>query len=175
MGVLTFPVPGLPPDLATARRTRRHFSTTADGRIYRPSLSVRVTVPGGPPVGRPTFRWVKAQIDTGADCCIFAQTLADAIGLSRQAETHEESLRTGAGLVVAWFADVQMHLGLPTDPYAFDWTAPVGFVRDDILPAAFPQGIFGIGGGLERFPRIELVLSPTAAEMPVVRIYTPPA
>ena len=64
---------------------------------------------------------------------------------------------------------------MPSDPYEFDWTAGVGFVRDEVLPAAFPAGILGIGGGLERFQSTVLILSPDGPEAPAVRIFTPPA
>jgi len=62
---------------------------------------------------------------------------------------------------------------MPKEPNPFEWIAPVGFVPEERLPASALEGIFGIGGGLERFLRTELVLSPIGAEMPVVRIYTP--
>jgi hypothetical protein len=94
------------------------------------------------------------------------------LGIHRTADTYEQTLRTGTAVAVAWFADVDLHLGLPTDPYAFDWTAPVGFVRDDVLPAAFPSGILGVGGGLERFLSTALVLSPDGPEAPAVRVFT---
>jgi hypothetical protein len=164
-----FPIHGRPADLETARRDRKPFSATSDGRLYRPGLYLRVTSVGLPR----RSRWVIAQVDTGADCCVFPQKVAEDLGLLRRSETHEVQLRTGAGLVVAWFAEVQLHLGLPSEPYEFDWTAMVGFVRDDVLPPAFPFGIFGLGGGLEQFLRIELVLAPGMAEMPVVRVSTP--
>jgi hypothetical protein len=99
--------------------------------------------------------------------------VADRLGITRPADAHEERLRTAAGLVLAWFAEVDLHLGYPTDPYEFDWTAPVGFARDDVLPAAFPSGILGVGGGLERFLSTTLILAPGGPEMPVVRIFTP--
>jgi hypothetical protein len=99
--------------------------------------------------------------------------LADDLGIARPAGAHEERLRTGAGIVLAWFADVDLHLGLLSDPQAFDWTTPVGFVRDDVLPAAFPSGVLGVGGGLERFLSTTLILSPDGPEMPVARIFTP--
>jgi hypothetical protein len=101
--------------------------------------------------------------------------VADEIGIVRPANAHEERLRTAAGLVLAWFADVELHLGLPTEPYDFDWTTHVGFVRDEVLPAAFPAGIFGIGGGLERFLSTVLILSPDGPEAPAVRLFTPGA
>jgi hypothetical protein len=164
-----FPVPGVPLDPQAARRDRKPFNTTPDGRLYRPYVRLRVAAPGRP---RPPW-WIEVQLDSGADCCIFAQHVADRLSITRPADGHEEHLRTGAGLVVAWFAEVDLHLGYPTDPYTFDWTAPVGFVRDDILPAAFPSGILGVGGGLERFLSITLILAPDGAEMPVVRLVTP--
>lgn len=64
-------------------------------------------------------------------------------------------------------------LGYPQDASVFEWTAPVGFVPDDRLSVSVRSGILGIGGGLERFLRVELVLSPGGIEMPVVRIATP--
>src|SRR5262245_33639216 len=148
-----FPIHGIPSDPETARRDRKPFSTTSDGRLYRPSLYLRVA--STRPVRR--SRWVITQIDTGADCCVFPQKVADVLGLSRRPEVHEVQLRTGAGLVVAWFAEVELHLGLPSEAYDFDWTATVGFVRDEVLPAAFPFGIFGIVDGPCRFRRTDVV------------------
>jgi hypothetical protein len=101
--------------------------------------------------------------------------VADDVGIIRPPDAHEERLRTTAGIVVAWFAEVELHLGLPTDPYEFDWIAPVGFIRDEALPPAFPAGILGIGGGLERFLSTVPILSPDGPEAPAVRIFTPPA
>jgi hypothetical protein len=164
-----FTIHGTPHDREAARRDRKLFNTTSDGRIYRPPIWVRAAAPGQP---RPP-RWYEVQLDTGADCCVFARRVADEIGLQRPADAHEERLRTCAGLVVAWFAEVELHLGYPTDPYEFGWTASVGFVRDDVLPAAFPSGILGIGGGLERFQSTTLILSPDGPDAPAVRVYTP--
>jgi hypothetical protein len=161
-------VPGVPPDPEAARRHRKPFNTTADGRLYRLRVRLRVAAAGQPQL----HAWITVQLDSGADCCLFAQHVADLLVIPRPADAHEERLRTGARLVVAWFAEVDLHLGYPTDPYTFDWTAPVGFVRDDILPAAFPSGILGVGGGLERFLSTTLILAPDGAEMPVVRLVT---
>jgi hypothetical protein len=169
MAMFEFPVRGVPNDRELALQSRRPFNMTSDGRLYRPSVSIRVANPGRL---RPK-RWITIQLDAGADCCVLAQHVADQIGITRAHDAHEEQLRTCGGLVIAWFADVELHFGLPTDPHEFDWTAPVGFVRDDILPAAFPSGILGIGGGLERFISTVLILSPDGPESPVVRIYTP--
>jgi hypothetical protein len=171
VGLFEFPVWGAPRDSEAARRDRKPFNTTADGRLYRPYVWIRVAARGRT---RPQ-EWIEAQLDSGADCCIFAQRVADRLGITRSPGAHEERLRTGAGLVTAWFAQLDLHLGLPADPYEFDWTTPVGFVRDDVLPAAFPSGILGIGGGLERFLSTTLILSPDGPEAPVVRVYTPPA
>jgi hypothetical protein len=165
-----FPVQGVPKDLRVARRDRKPFNTTSDGRLYRPSVRLRLSAPGRP---RPA-KWHRLQLDAGADCCVFGEWVADEIGVIRPADAHEEQLRTVAGLVIAWFAEAELHLGLPTEAYEFDWTTHVGFVRDDVLPPAFPAGILGIGGGLERFLSSELILSPDAPEAPVVRIFTPP-
>ena len=171
MAMFEFPVRGAPRDLEEVRRNRKPFYTTSDGRLYRPYVEIRVATPGRlrPP------RWYQLQVDAGADCCVFAQHVADQLGITRPPDAHEERLRTGAGLVLAWFAEVDLHLGYPTDRYTFDWTAPVGFVRDEVLPAAFPSGILGIGGGLERFQSTTLILTPDGPEMPVVRVYTPTA
>jgi hypothetical protein len=171
VGMFEFPAHGVPRDAAQARRDRKLFNTTSDGRLYRPSVNVRIAAPGHP---RPP-RWPELQLDSGADCCFIAQWVADDIGIERPADAYEEQMRTGAGLIIAWFAEVELHLGLPTDPYQFDWTTPVGFVHDDVLPTAFPAGILGIGGGLERFLSTVLILSPDTSEAPVVRIYTPVA
>jgi hypothetical protein len=169
VGMFEFSVRGAPPSAAEAHRNRKPFHTTSDGRLYRPAVSIRVAAPNRP---RPS-RWYDLQLDAGADCCLFARRVADEIGIQRPPDAYEEQLRTGAGLVIAWFANVELHFGLPTDSHEFDWTAPVGFVRDDVLPAAFPSGILGIGGGLERFLSTVLILSPDGPESPVVRIYTP--
>jgi hypothetical protein len=169
MAMFEFPVRGVPKDRDLALRSRKPFNMTTDGRLYRPAVSIRVARPQGP---RPQ-RWITIQLDAGADCCVLAQHVADEIGIVRAADAYEEPLRTGAGLVVAWFAEVELHLGLPTESREFDWAAPVGFVRDDVLPAAFPSGILGIGGGLERFLSTVMILSPDGPEAPVVRIYTP--
>jgi hypothetical protein len=165
-----FPIHGLPQDRLHHSSIRKPFQTASDGRLYRPSIWVRIAGVHRP---RPP-RWYQAQLDTGADCCVFAQWIADELGVARPADAHEEPLRTGAGRVTAWFSEVELHLGMPAESYEFDWTAPVGFVRDDVLPPTFRSGIFGIGGGLERFLSTFLVLSPDGAEAPVVRIYTPP-
>lgn len=170
MGMFEFSVPGVPPNLAAAQRERKPFNTTSDGRLYRPAVNIRIAAPGRP---QPPW-WCYVQLDAGADCCLFARRVADEIGIRRAPEAYEEQLRTCAGLVIAWFAEVELHFGLPTDPHEFDWTTSVGFVRDDVLPAAFPSGILGIGGGLERFLSTVLVLSPDVTEAPVVRIFTPP-
>ncbi len=168
MGMFEFWVHGVPSDRDAARRDRKPFNTTPDGRIYRPYVWVRVAAPGRPSPPR----WYEFQVDCGADCCVFARRVADEIGITRPPDAYEEQLRTGAGLVLAWFAEVDLHLGLPTDPYEFDWTAPVGFARDEVLPRAFPAGILGIGGGLERFLSTTLILAPGGPEAPVVRVFT---
>src|SRR5262245_29165290 len=115
-----FPVHGVPSDRDGARRHRKPFNMTFDGRIYRPYAWVRGAAPGQP---RPP-QWCELQVDCGADCCVLAQWVADKIGITRPSDAYEEQLRTGAGLVLAWFAEVDLHLGLPTEPYEFDWTAP---------------------------------------------------
>lgn len=171
MGMFEFPAFGMPQDAAQARRERKPFYTTSDGRLYRPSVHIRIAGRGRPR----SPRWHRVQLDAGADCCLFGQWVAERIGITRPADAYEERLRTGAGPVIAWFAEVELHLGYPTDRYQFDWTAPVGFVRDDVLPPTFPAGILGVGGGLERFLSTTLILSPDGPEAPAVRIYTPGA
>ena len=100
MGMFEFSVRGVPPDLQVARRSRKPFNTTSDGRLYRPSVRLRISAPGRPQ--RAT--WYRLQLDAGADCCVLAQRIADEIGIARPADAHEEQLHTGAGLVIAWFA-----------------------------------------------------------------------
>jgi hypothetical protein len=164
-----FSIRGVPRDADEARRIRKPFNTTSDGRLYRPSVDVRVRLPGQ----ARRFRWINLQVDAGADCCMLAQQVADDIGLERPVGAYTQHLRTAAGVVTAWMSDVEMHLGWPTEVHQFDWKASVGFVSDEALPAAFPSGILGIRGGLERFLSTVLVLSPDGPEAPIVRIYTP--
>jgi len=159
------------PEFNQAQRNRKPFQSTSDGRLYRPYVDIRI---GGRSRLRPP-RWCRVQVDCGADCCVLAERIADDIGIAKPADAHEERLRTCAGLVIAWFAEVELHLGMPNDPYQFDWTAHVGFVRDEVLPVAFPAGILGIGGGLERFLSTVLIPSPDGPEATAVRIFTPPA
>lgn len=113
------------------------------------------------------------QVDTGADCCFLRQRFADRLGVVRAADAFVREFVTASGRLTAWFADVAFRLGYPHESSPFEWVAPVGFVRDDQLPDSSFAGILGVSGGLERFLRVELVLSPNGIEMPVVRIATP--
>jgi Aspartyl protease len=147
------------------------YLTSPDGLVYRPIISVAVTAPQRRGVG--PYRWANMQVDTGADCCFLKQWLADDLGIPRTPGAFVREFATASGRLSAWFAEVAFRLGYPHQSSPFEWVAPVGFVRDDQLPESSFAGILGVGGGLERFLRTELVLSPAGAEMPVVRIATP--
>ena len=101
--------------------------------------------------------------------------IAAELGIVRPVDAVECEFRTATGAFRAWFTTVALRLGYPNDPNPFEWLAAVGFVPEGRLPGSAGRGIFGVGGGLERFLRVELVLSPAGVEMPVVRIATPDA
>lgn len=106
-------------------------------------------------------------------CVLLKDWIATALGIIRPPSAAECGFHTATGTFSAWFTTVALRLGYPNTPNPFEWLAPVGFVPEGRLPESAGQGIFGIGGGLERFLRVELVLSPHGIEMPVVRIATP--
>jgi hypothetical protein len=164
-----YPVRGIPTNAAEAIRTRRPYSATGDGRIYRPIVSVRV----GRTDGRVPPLWVRLQIDTAADCIVLDGAVAAALLMQRPPGTADEPFRTAAGGIGAWLADVQLHLGLPTDRDSFDWMARVAFAAEGAFSDRVRSGVLGIGGGLERFSGLSLVLSPDGLAMPSVTLFTP--
>lgn len=145
------------------------YLTNSDRLVYRPFVTLRAASP------RQTsaFRWVELHLDTGGDCVFLRERYAHDLHLLRPGGMQPHVFHTAAGPFSAWFTEVTLTLGYPNNPNLFAWTAPVGFVPNDSLPVSARSGILGIGGGLERFLRVELVLSPGGIEMPVVRIATP--
>lgn len=169
MSVFYYPVRGYPRDADEALRTRRPFSTTPDGRVYRPTIPVRVARADG----LAPFLWLQLQIDTAADGIVLDGWVAETLGLERPADAAAEQFRTAAGGLGAWLAEVRLHLGIPTDRESFDWRATAAFAVAGTFPDRTRSGVLGIGGGLEQFLAISLVLSPLGSEMPSVTIFTP--
>jgi hypothetical protein len=98
--------------------------------------------------------------------------VADSIGVFRPDDAYTETLKTAGGPLTAWFADVRLRLGFPSDSNIYEWTTAAGFVPKEALPKSFPSGILGNGGGLDRFMHTELITSTGGVEMPVVRVFT---
>jgi hypothetical protein len=101
---------------------------------------------------------VQVILDTGGECCLFAEWVAWRIGLKRlpSSPTHtmgSSITRTG---FLTWFAPVEIQIDDPAGvipPYR--WPAIVGFTPAGCFTVGRAAGILGINGGLDQVQRVE--------------------
>ncbi|HEX4588511.1 MAG TPA: hypothetical protein VH120_01185, partial [Gemmataceae bacterium] len=111
-------------------------------------------------------------LDTGAECCLFAEWVGRLVGLKQLPASPVITIgssvsRTG---VSAWFQRVELQL----DPVGgvgtpFRWTGVVGFTPIQTFTAGRASGILGVNGGLDQFQRVEFDWSAAAGPEVVIR------
>jgi hypothetical protein len=112
-------------------------------------------------------------LDTGADCCLFAEWVGRLVGLKRSPTSPTVTVgssvnRTG---VSAWFEQVELQL----DPVGgigppFRWPAVVGMTPVRTFVAGRAAGILGINGGLDAFQRLEFDWAAVGGPEVVIRV-----
>jgi hypothetical protein len=112
-------------------------------------------------------------LDTGAECCLFAEWVAVRTGLGRTSAAPVATMgssvsRTGFPV---WFERVGLQLNDPAGVgRPFRWPAVVGFTPVGSFWAGRASGILGVNGGLDRFQRIEFDWSALGGPEVVVRV-----
>jgi hypothetical protein len=106
------------------------------------------------PTGRLT---VNAVLDTGADCCLFAEWVAWRVGIRRRPNAPGLTLVSSVSQtgVATWFEAAGFEL---TDPAGnrppFQWRSVVGFTPVGSFGGPI-AGILGVNGGLDQVQRVE--------------------
>jgi hypothetical protein len=139
---------------------------------------LKIHAPSG--AGRWPYCVIDVKVDSGADCCLFAQSVADRLGILRPADAPVETvISTIGGEVEAWFAQVTLEIFDPLERNvkerprrAHRWEAVVGFFPDppptDDNPAPEHFGVLGVNGGLGLFRQTVLDFG---SEPPCIRLH----
>ena len=111
-------------------------------------------------------------LDTGGQCCLFAEWVAWRIGLKRMPLSPTQML--GSSITqsgsLAWFAPVKLQVDDPADiirPHG--WKAVVGFTPVGSFAVGRAAGVLGVNGGLDQLQRVEFDWQALAGPEVVIR------